>query len=142
MSSSTVATSRVARVAPRRPASRPRAPPRRAAATPRARHSDASSSRSATVAAVALAAWLASSSPALAAGDPAPDPASSPLVQELLRRTEENREARAKERLDDYNRRNFADYFDVVDKGYSGREVSENDRLIRAQLEKWRGGEK
>ena len=91
---------------------------------------------------VACAAFVAGSTAVIAAPNTTNqpvDPKASPLVQELLRRTEEKREERYKERLDDYNRRNFADYFDVVDKGYSGREVSENDRLIRAQLEKWRG---
>ena len=75
--------------------------------------------------------------PARAANEPT-DPATSPLVQELLRRTEENREARYKERLDDYNRRNFADYFDVVDKGYNGKQATENDEAIREQLQRWR----
>ncbi len=69
------------------------------------------------------------------------DPNDSPLVQELLRRTEEKREARVQERLDDYNRRNFKDYFDVVDKGYNGRTVTENDEAIRAQLDRWSGKE-
>ena len=67
------------------------------------------------------------------------DPNNSPLVQELLRRTEEKKEERVKERLDNYNKRNFKDYFDVVDKGYSGRTVTENDLKIRKQLEKWNG---
>lgn len=58
---------------------------------------------------------------------------------EMLRRTEEKRETRVKERLDDYNRRNFKDYFDVVDKGYNGKVPTENDEAIRAQLRKWNG---
>lgn len=90
--------------------------------------------------AAALASFLtlaAPLEPARAANEPT-DPATSPLVQELLRRTEENREARYKERLDDYNRRNFADYFDVVDKGYNGKQATENDEAIRAQLQRWR----
>lgn len=32
---------------------------------------------------------------------------------ELLKRTEEKREQRKKERLDDYYKRNFGDYFEV-----------------------------
>jgi len=39
------------------------------------------------------------------------DDASSPLVQELLQRTQDMKEMRRKERLDDYYRRNFSDYF-------------------------------
>lgn len=35
----------------------------------------------------------------------------SPFVQELLRRTREKADERYKERLADYNRRNFSDYF-------------------------------
>ncbi|GAX73170.1 hypothetical protein CEUSTIGMA_g623.t1 [Chlamydomonas eustigma] len=36
----------------------------------------------------------------------------SPFIQELLRRTAEKKEERKKERLDDYYRRNFKDYFE------------------------------
>lgn len=39
------------------------------------------------------------------------DAADSPYIQELLRRTEEFREQRRKERLAAYDRRNFRDYF-------------------------------
>ncbi|KAI8468232.1 MAG: hypothetical protein J3K34DRAFT_471044 [Monoraphidium minutum] len=35
----------------------------------------------------------------------------SPFIQELLRRTEEKREERKQERLNDYYKRNFRDYF-------------------------------
>ena len=84
------------------------------------------------------ASFAATAAPALNAPT---DPNDSPLVQELLRRTEEKREARVQERLDDYNRRNFKDYFDVVDKGYNGRTVTENDEAIRAQLDRWSGKE-
>lgn len=66
------------------------------------------------------------------------DPSESPLIQELLRRTEEKKSERVKERLDDYNKRNFKDYFDVVDIGYSGKEVTANDLKIREQLERWK----
>mmetsp|Transcript_8713 Transcript_8713/g.21581 ORF Transcript_8713/g.21581 Transcript_8713/m.21581 type:complete len:134 (-) Transcript_8713:364-765(-) len=37
---------------------------------------------------------------------------SSPYIQELLKRTEEKREERRKERLNDYYRRNFKEYMD------------------------------
>lgn len=60
------------------------------------------------------------------------------MIQELLRRTEEKKSERVKERLDDYNKRNFKDYFDVVDIGYSGKEVTANDLKIREQLERWK----
>lgn len=83
------------------------------------------------------ASFAATAAPALNAPT---DPNDSPLVQELLRRTEEKKEARTRERLDDYNRRNFKDYFDVVDKGYNGRTVTENDEAIRAQLDRWNRG--
>ena len=66
------------------------------------------------------------------------DPSESPLIQELLRRTEEKKSERVKERLDDYNKRNFKDYFDVVDIGYRGKEVTANDLKIREQLERWK----
>lgn len=36
---------------------------------------------------------------------------SSPLIQELLKRTEEKRDERKVERLNDYYRRNYGDYF-------------------------------
>ena len=90
---------------------------------------------------VACAAFVAGSTAGIAAptttNQPV-DPKDSPLVQELLRRTEEKREERYKERLDDYNRRNFADYFDVVDKGYNGKTATENDAAIREQLKRWK----
>eukprot|EP00891_Asterochloris_glomerata_P000397 jgi/Astpho2/397/Aster-x0923 len=34
-----------------------------------------------------------------------------PLIKQLVERTAANKDRRAKERLDDYNRRNFTDYF-------------------------------
>lgn len=67
------------------------------------------------------------------------DPKDSPYVQELLRRTEEKKEERVKERLADYDKRNFKDYFDVVDKGFNGRTMTENDEAIRDRLKKWNG---
>ena len=91
---------------------------------------------------VACAAFVAGSTAVIAAPNTTNqpvDPKDSPLVQELLRRTEEKREERYKERLDDYNRRNFSDYFDVVDKGYNGKTATENDAAIREQLERWKG---
>ena len=82
------------------------------------------------------ASFAATAAPALNAPT---DPNDSPLVQELLRRTEEKREARRQERLDDYDRRNFKDYFEVVDKGYNGKTITENDAAIRARLDRWNG---
>lgn len=90
---------------------------------------------------VACAAFVAGSTAVIAAPNTTNqpvDPKDSPLVQELLRRTEEKREERYKERLDDYNRRNFSDYFDVVDKGYNGKTATENDAAIREQLKRWK----
>ncbi|GLC36628.1 hypothetical protein PLESTM_000482700 [Pleodorina starrii] len=40
------------------------------------------------------------------------DDATSPFVQKLLKRSEENRERYQKERLQDYYRRNFKEYFE------------------------------
>lgn len=40
------------------------------------------------------------------------DDATSPFVQSLLKRTEENRDKYAKERLQDYYKRNFKEYFE------------------------------
>eukprot|EP00877_Chromochloris_zofingiensis_P006867 jgi/Chrzof1/2433/Cz11g15120.t1_PSAN2 len=63
---------------------------------------------------------LTSSSPLVAASPAAAkqqplnqevDSASSPFIQELLKRTQENRDRRYKERLNDYYKRNFKDYF-------------------------------
>lgn len=39
------------------------------------------------------------------------DNESSPFIQELLKKTEEKREERKVERLNDYYRRNYGDYF-------------------------------
>ena len=63
--------------------------------------------------------------------------ATTPRPAELLRRTEEHKAERVQERLDDYNRRNYADYFKVTDKGTFRGEMSENDIAIREQLRKW-----
>lgn len=60
--------------------------------------------------------------------------ASSPLVQELLRRTEEKKEERYKERLQDYYRKNYKDYFEFESKkaNYGRTEV---ERKIQDWLE-------
>ena len=109
-----------------------------------------------------VAAGALSAGSALAAA-PAPtdvDPASSPFVQELLRKTEAQREQRKKERLRDYDKRNFGacglalpglspslmtfphvrvlffpgDYFSFSS-GSARGQLSENDKAIRAWLE-------
>jgi hypothetical protein len=107
-----------------------------------------------------LVAGALSAGSALAAA-PAPtdvDPASSPFVQELLRKTEAQREQRKKERLRDYDKRNFGacglalpglspslmtfstcaffpgDYFSFSS-GSARGQLSENDKAIRAWLE-------
>lgn len=60
--------------------------------------------------------------------------ASSPLVQELLRRSEEKKEERYKERLQDYYRKNYKDYFEFESKkaNYGRTEV---ERKIQDWLE-------
>lgn len=40
-------------------------------------------------------------------------PNSDPYIQDLLRKTEEKRDERYQERLNDYYRRNFKEYFQV-----------------------------
>lgn len=75
-----------------------------------------------------------------ASAAPAPasdvDPSQSAFVKALLARTEENREARRKERLDSYNRRNFGDYLEFsAGAATSDGVLSENDRAIRNWLQ-------
>jgi hypothetical protein len=63
------------------------------------------------------------------------DNASSPFIQELLRRTEEKREERVKERLDDYYRRNFGDYFSFEAGSNMGSKGISPE--TQAQIKKW-----
>ncbi|KAG2446691.1 hypothetical protein HYH02_008257 [Chlamydomonas schloesseri] len=55
---------------------------------------------------------LASSAARLDLPNKEVDDATSPFVQELLKRSNENRERYQKERLQDYYRRNFKEYFE------------------------------
>ena len=61
---------------------------------------------------------------------------SSPLIQEMLKRTEEKREERKAERLADYYRRNFGDYFsfeagsNMDRKGLSPETQAKNKRWL------------
>ncbi|PNW86429.1 hypothetical protein CHLRE_02g086100v5 [Chlamydomonas reinhardtii] len=55
---------------------------------------------------------LASSAARLELPNKEVDDATSPFVQELLKRSNENRERYQKERLQDYYRRNFKEYFE------------------------------
>ena len=90
----------------------------------------------------ALLGLVAGAQAALAVGTanaaaPAPtdvDPAASPFVQELLKKSEAQREQRRKERLADYDRRNFGDYFQAYTPPRG--EPTQNDKAIRAWLEK------
>ena len=52
----------------------------------------------------------------------------------MLKRTEENREQRKKERLDDYYRRNFGDYLSFQAGGGDMAAGSENQKAIKAWL--------
>eukprot|EP00803_Ostreobium_quekettii_P004218 evm.model.scf_2920.4 EVM.evm.TU.scf_2920.4 scf_2920:12751-14770(+) len=61
----------------------------------------------------------------------------SPLMQELLKRTEENREQRAQQRLEDYNRRNFKDYFMVDADSERTAEARGLSVETQAQIKKW-----
>nr|XP_010936138.1 uncharacterized protein LOC105055838 [Elaeis guineensis] len=61
------------------------------------------------------------------------------LLQEYLKRSKENKARNDKERLDDYYKRNYKDYFEFFEG--SAREkkeelLSESERAIRAWLEK------
>ncbi|GMH33527.1 hypothetical protein BSKO_01361 [Bryopsis sp. KO-2023] len=58
------------------------------------------------------------------------DAETSPYIQELLARTEKNREKRRQERLDDYNKRNFRDYFGV-------EQTARLTPETRAKIQKW-----
>ena len=69
----------------------------------------------APLAAALLAAALLATNPShvQAATEIAQTKETNPYILELLKRTEENREARAKENLEHYTNKVFADYFDV-----------------------------
>lgn len=61
------------------------------------------------------------------------------LLQEYLKRSKENKEKNDKERLDDYYKRNYKDYFEFVegsDQGKSEAELSESEKGIREWLGK------
>lgn len=63
----------------------------------------------------------------------------SALLQEYLRRSKENKGKNDKERLDDYYKRNYKDYFEFVegsDQGKSEEELSESEKGIREWLRK------
>ncbi|KAJ6822814.1 uncharacterized protein M6B38_305745 [Iris pallida] len=69
----------------------------------------------------------------------ASDDSKSALLQEYLRRSKENKEKNDKERLDDYYKRNYKDYFEFVegsDEGKSEEELSESEKGIREWLRK------
>ncbi|KAK3233143.1 hypothetical protein CYMTET_56542 [Cymbomonas tetramitiformis] len=59
----------------------------------------------------------------------------SPLIQELLARSKANKAKYDKERLDDYNRRNFQDYFEFV--AGSQTAAPENRSKEVKAIEKW-----
>ena len=83
------------------------------------------------VATVALtAAFLATGSPPARASVVDAEE-TNPYILELLKRTEENREARAKENLEHYTNKVFSDYFDV----YTDRDLSPE---LTAEIAAWR----
>jgi hypothetical protein len=63
------------------------------------------------------------------------DNATSPLVQELLRRTNEKKDERKKERLQDYYRRNYGDYFSFQAGGNMNSEGLRPE--TQAAIKKW-----
>ena len=63
------------------------------------------------------------------------DNASSPFIQELLRKTDEKRDERKAERLKDYYRRNYQDYFNFMDG--SNMNNSGIDAETQKQIKTW-----
>jgi len=66
------------------------------------------------------------------AKDDGQDKTPPPLVQELLRRSEEKREERYKERLRDYYRRNYKDYF-----AFESRKPSYGTTKLEKRIQDW-----
>ncbi|XP_008790241.1 uncharacterized protein LOC103707504 [Phoenix dactylifera] len=61
------------------------------------------------------------------------------LLQEYLKRSKENKARNDKERLDDYYKRNYKDYFELIEGSARDKKeelLSESERGIRAWLEK------
>ena len=63
------------------------------------------------------------------------DNASSPFIQDLLRKTEEQAEQRKADRLKDYYRRNYQDYFNFMDG--SNMNNSGIDKKTQAEIKAW-----
>lgn len=92
-----------------------------------------------TVALVAAALCVTSSSSSISApfaafALEANEQTDSQFVQNLLQKTNEKKEERAKERLEEYSKKNFKDYLAFVDNGRAAR--TENDVKIKEWLEK------
>ena len=93
-----------------------------------------------TVALVAAALCVTSSSsfsisaPFAAFALEANEQTDSQFVQNLLQKTNEKKDERAKERLEEYSKKNFKDYLAFVDNGRAAR--TENDVKIKEWLEK------
>ncbi|KAJ0967693.1 hypothetical protein J5N97_024610 [Dioscorea zingiberensis] len=61
------------------------------------------------------------------------------LLEEYLRRSRENKEKNDKERLDDYYKRNYKDYFELIEgtvKDKNEELLSESEKEIREWLKK------
>lgn len=63
------------------------------------------------------------------------DDATSPLIQDLLKKTVEKKDERYKERLDNYYKRNFNDYFNF-EMGNNDGVSAETKAEVKAWLEK------
>jgi hypothetical protein len=63
------------------------------------------------------------------------DNASSPYIQELLRRTDEKKDERKAARLNDYYRRNYGDYFQFMEG--SNMNNSGIDAETQKQIKAW-----
>ncbi|XP_039140737.1 uncharacterized protein LOC120277928 [Dioscorea cayenensis subsp. rotundata] len=61
------------------------------------------------------------------------------LFEEYLRRSRENKQKNDKERLDDYYRRNYKDYFELIEGTVKDKQeelLSESEKQIREWLKK------
>ena len=67
---------------------------------------------------------------------PLPTPRTQKKHKEMLRRTREKKDERSKQRLRDYNRRNFKDYFTFDATGSSGKARGIRPET-QAAIEKW-----
>eukprot|EP00271_Cylindrocystis_brebissonii_P014371 TRINITY_DN3570_c0_g1_i1.p1 TRINITY_DN3570_c0_g1~~TRINITY_DN3570_c0_g1_i1.p1 ORF type:complete len:159 (+),score=14.57 TRINITY_DN3570_c0_g1_i1:48-524(+) len=66
----------------------------------------------------------------------AEEPAVNPLVAKLLEQSRANKEKNDRQRLDDYTKRNYGDYFKFMEGSIRREGASENDKKILEWLER------